>query len=223
MTFINTLSKLYNENRNVENALQMHNYMKCNFNFFGIKATIRRQLLQQAILLHIEEIKTNYKLLSQELYQLNEREFHMCGMEIFEKYSRKKYSKEDITIIEHLITTNSWWDTVDFIAKQILGKYLLQFPEETDRTINRFLKSGNLWLTRSTILFQLGYKSKTNEKLLFKLCEINSSSDEFFIKKAIGWSLREYGKTNPESVLNFVNSTKLKPLSKKEAIRNIIK
>ena len=101
--------------------------------------------------------------------------------------------------------------------------YLIQYPEKIKDVILKFSNSENLWLIRSTVLFQLGYKSKTNEELLYGLCIINSNSNEFFIKKAIGWSLREYGKTNPKSVLNFVNSTELKPLSKKEAIRNIIK
>ena len=223
MDFINTITQLYKSNRHDENAFQMHHYMKCKFEFFGIKATERRNLLNTAISNHREEVLNNYKEIAKELYQLNEREYHMCAIEIFEKFSRKKYLEEDINFIEHLITTNSWWDSVDFIAKQILGKYLIQFPEKTKSIISQFNRSNNIWLIRSTILFQLGYKDKTNEALLFKQCEINSVSNEFFIKKAIGWSLREYGKTNPTSVLNFVNSTVLKPLSKKEAIRNIIK
>ena len=79
-----------------------------------------------------------------------------------------------------------------------------------------------MWLNRSAILFQLGYKNKTDETLFYKLCLEHRHSDEFFIQKAIGWALREYGKTNPESVLNFVRSNTLKTLSEKEAIRNII-
>ena len=223
MNFISTLTQLYNTNRNEDYALQMHNYMKCKFNFFGIKAKERRVLLKTAIDKHTEEVARNYKQIARDLYQLEEREFHMCAIEIFEKNSRKYYNQEDINLITYLIVNNSWWDTVDFIAKQILGKYLKQYPKKIKEVISEYSNSENLWLNRSTILFQLGYKSKTDEELLYHLCIINSHSNEFFIKKAIGWSLREYGKTNPSSVLNFVNSTVLKPLSKKEAIRNIIK
>lgn len=223
MGFINTLSELYNTNRDDKNAFHMHNYMKCKFEFFGLKATERRRLLAVAISKHKDEVARNYRPITRNLHNLNEREFHMCAMEIFEKYSRKKYSFEDIKIIQFLIVTNSWWDTVDYISKHILGKYLLQFPEQVSPVIENFTNSNNLWLIRSTILFQLGYKTNTNEELLFKLCKINRTSNEFFIRKAIGWALREYGKTNPKSVIKFVNSTELKPLSKKEAIRNIIK
>ena len=74
---------------------------------------------------------------------------------------------------------------------------------------------------RSFILFQLDYKVKTNSDLLFSLCEKHSTSKEFFIQKAIGWALREYGKTNPEAVKKFVSNTNLKPLSNKEALKNI--
>ena len=125
-------------------------------------------------------------------------------------------------MIEHLIVNNSWWDSVDFISKNVLGKYLQLFPEQIQNTVERFSKSNNLWLNRSSILYQLGYKKNTNAAILFNQCERFKESDEFFIQKAIGWALREYGKTNPKAVLGFVKSTKLKPLSHREAIRNLI-
>ena len=133
------------------------------------------------------------------------------------------FTKSDIELIETLITTNSWWDTVDFISKQILGVYLTQFPEAIEIVIDKFSAPNNMWLNRSTLLFQLGYKNKTDQNILFAQCLHFKESELFFIQKAIGWSLREYGKTNPEAVLNFVNINNLKPLSHKEAIRNIIK
>ena len=137
------------------------------------------------------------------------------------KQLKRNYKKEDIQLIEKLIITNSWWDSVDTIAKNILGEYLLEYPLETKKVIERFSNSENMWLKRSAILFQLGYKQKTNFDMLKSECEKHKNSNEFFIQKAIGWALREYGKTNPEAVRNFVASTNLKPLSKKEALKNI--
>jgi 3-methyladenine DNA glycosylase AlkD len=110
---------------------------------------------------------------------------------------------------------------VDTIAKYILGEYLLEFTSETKKTIERFSKSENMWLNRSAILFQLGYKQKTNIEFLFSECIKQAHSKEFFIQKAIGWALREYAKTNPETVKNFVLNNNLKPLSTKEALKNI--
>ena len=78
-----------------------------------------------------------------------------------------------------------------------------------------------MWLNRSAILFQLGYKTRTDESILFEQCLAHKESKEFFIQKAIGWALREYSKTNPDAVLNFVNSNQLKPLSTREALKRL--
>lgn len=223
MTFSSHLSQLFDSNKNVENAIHMKNYMKGKFEFFGIKATERRELLKSIYKQHENEIKSNPKTVIKQLYNLPQREFHMCAIELAYKHLNKKWDKEDIDFIEYLLTTNSWWDSVDYIAKQLLGGYLLIHPIETDKVISAFSNSNNLWLNRSSIIYQLGYKSKTNEAILFAQCLKFKNSEEFFIQKAIGWALREYAKVNPNSVLIFVNSAGLKNLSHKEAIRNIHK
>lgn len=221
MAFIKQLTSLLNKSANTENASYMTDYMRGKFVYYGVKTTPRREILKQVISDNKQELLNNVRNLTTELYSLPQRELHLCATEIFEKQLRKKYLENDIDLIEILITTNSWWDTVDFISKQILGAYLLMYPEQIDTVISKFSDAKNIWLNRSTIIFQLGYKHNTNEDLLFKQCITHKNSDEFFIQKAIGWALREYGKTNPNSVINFVNSTHLKPLSHKEAIRNI--
>ncbi len=220
--FIDELTTLFTENANTKKASYMHDYVRGKFVYFGIKTKERRALLKQAIENNKEEVTTEVRELAFQLYKLPQREFHLTSNEIFDKYLRKKYIESDIILIEQLITENSWWDTVDFIAKWILGNYLTMYPNMIEKTITKFSNVDNMWLNRSTIIFQLGYKHNTNEELLFKQCMAHKESNEFFIQKAIGWALREYGKTDPQSVLNFVNSTNLKPLSHKEAIRNII-
>ena len=222
MDFITQLSNLFNGHANGDNASAMRSYMRNKFEFFGIKAGPRRKLFKIALNDCKEEVSQNPRELTEKLYQLPQREFHMCAMEIIEKELRRSYVKNDIVFIEKLLTTNSWWDSVDFIAKNILGKYLQLFPDQINNTIERFSKSSNLWLNRSSIIYQLGYKKKTDESILFNQCERFKHSDEFFIQKAIGWSLREYAKTNPSAIINFVKLTNLKPLSRKEAIRNIV-
>jgi 3-methyladenine DNA glycosylase AlkD len=97
----------------------------------------------------------------------------------------------------------------------------LCFPEQINPVISSYSNSDNLWLNRSAIIFQLGYKEKTNSDLLFKECINHSNSKEFFIQKAIGWALREFAKTNPELVKSFVLKTNLKPLSRREALKNL--
>jgi len=220
--FIEDLTSLFSKHANAKNASHMKDYMRGKFEFYGIKTKERRVLLKQTIEQNKEELATNVRELTFKLYALPQRELHLTANEIFDKQLRKKYLKNDIALVERLLTKNSWWDTVDFIAKRILGNYLTMYPEMVKKTITRFSNVDNMWLNRSAIIFQLGYKHNTNEELLFKQCMAHKESNKFFIQKAIGWALREYGKTNPQSVLNFVNSTSLKPLSHREAIRNII-
>jgi len=221
MSFIKDLEKAFQENSHPENAVAMGNYMKNHFSFYGVKTEKRRMIFKAVWKDNQVEISEKARNIAIELFSKNQRELHYCGIEILMKELKKNYIIEDVSLIEFLIVTNSWWDSVDVISKYILGEYLMQFPEETEKVIQRFSDSDNMWLNRSAILFQLGYKQKTNADLLFVLCQKYSDSNEFFIRKAIGWALREYAKTNPSAVIKFVEANNLKPLSKKEALKNI--
>lgn len=222
MSFISDLETAFNKNRNPENAIPMAKYMKNLFSFYGIKAEERRSIFKEVCKANKDELNINSRGIAWELFNKEFRELHYCGIEILIKNLKNNYQKDDIKLIEKLIVKNSWWDSVDTIAKNILGHYLIEFPKETKKVIERFSNSKNMWLNRSAILFQLGYKKNTNYELLFSECEKHSKSKEFFIQKAIGWALREYVGTNPSLVINFVNATDLKPLSKKEALRKLI-
>jgi 3-methyladenine DNA glycosylase AlkD len=221
MNFITSLERELFMISNKEEAVAMQNYMKNNFQFIGIKTNKRRAVLKKLWIENKQEIAQNFRTIVVELFNKPEREFHYCGQEIFEKEIRKKYKIEDVLLIEKIITTNSWWDSVDFLAKYVLGSYLKIVPNETYAVIEKFSNSNNMWLNRSALLFQLGYGSKVDFELLKSECEKHKNSNEFFIQKAIGWALRNYSKHNSAGVKNFVENTNLKPLSKREALRKI--
>jgi 3-methyladenine DNA glycosylase AlkD len=221
MNFIPSLEKVFAANSNAENAVAMSKYMKNNFLFFGIKTEDRRRVFKTIWAANQKKIFENTREIALELYSKPERELQYCALEMVIKNLKNNYIKEDIILIEKLIITNSWWDSVDVIAKFVLGDYLIQFPTETETVIARFSNSDNMWLNRSAILFQLGYKTKTNFELLKSVCEKHKTSKEFFIQKSIGWALREYAKTNPEAVKDFVLNCNLKKLSEKEALKNL--
>jgi 3-methyladenine DNA glycosylase AlkD len=222
MGFINELETAFHKYSNPENAVAMAKYMRNQFAFFGIKTEDRRRLLKTIWQENQEEVSNHPRETALTLYLKSQRELHYCAIEILIKQLKGNYKKEDIQLIEKLLITNSWWDSVDTIAKNILGQYLLEYPLETKKVITRFSNSDNMWLNRSAILFQLGYKEKTNFELLQFECEKHKNSNEFFIQKAIGWALREYAKTNQKVVRKFVLNSNLKPLSKKEALKNIL-
>ena len=219
MKFCNELEAHFRKESNRELAIPMENYMKNNFSFLGIKTEKRRAIFKSIYEQNKAEIKSNFRTIAWELFQMKEREFHQVAIDLLVKESMKNFAIEDIKLIEKLIITNSWWDSVDTIAKYLLGGYLKQFPLETLKVIERFSNSKNMWLNRSAILFQLSYKEKTNFEILISECEKHKHSNEFFIQKAIGWALRDYSRFNPIGVTAYVNSTNLKPLSSREALR----
>ncbi|MFY7730539.1 MAG: DNA alkylation repair protein [Flavobacterium sp.] len=221
MSFSTQLISSFTANANVENAKPMVAYMKDNFEFLGIKARDRKELFKQALQLNKTEVKEDFRSIAKALYDMPEREYQYCAVDMLVKHWPKHFVQQDIELIEYFIVTKSWWDSVDPLAKYILGGYLKQFPDETDQVVQRFAKSENMWMNRSAILFQLGYKKETDAALLFSLCDNFSYSKEFFIQKAIGWALREYAKTNAGTVREFVNTANLKPLSVREALKNI--
>ncbi|TAE07534.1 MAG: DNA alkylation repair protein [Bacteroidetes bacterium] len=132
-----------------------------------------------------------------------------------------KTPKRALELVESLIITNSWWDSVDYLAPRIAGKLFSRFPEQIERYTSRWIESDNFWLQRSAIIFQLAYKTKTDSALLFAYVERRKDSKEFFIQKAIGWALRQYARSAPQAVRDFVNHTDLAPLSRREALKHL--
>ncbi len=207
--------------KNDVNAAQMKAYMKDLFPFLGLKRPdrnlIQRNYLSKPQLPPIHELPD----LLRHLWALDEREFQYLGLDILGKYN-KQFEPEHIEHFEYLITNKSWWDTVDYLASNSVGSLFKKYPELKEKWLNKWIASHNMWLNRTAILFQLKYKSSTDEGLLIKSIEAHISSTEFFHRKAIGWALREYAKTNPHFTRDFVQShPELSGLSKREALKNL--
>ncbi len=211
---IEKLTTLFEEHRNEENAGPMKKYMKDHFPFLGMKSPLRKELEKQ-FFKETEILKDPFdKDFVTGLWEKDEREYHYTAITYIGKFI-KKLPKDVIPFLEGLITTKSWWDSVDSIAP-LVGELARKYPEVIEETINRWSVDVNFWLRRSAILFQLKYKNQTNEALLYDYIVKNADSKEFFIQKAIGWALREHSKTNPESVKEFIEGNQLAPLSVRE-------
>ena len=220
--YVENLSHILASNADKENAGNMKKYMKDQFPFFGIKSPQRKVIFRQFIKNEGYPSILELKEVVQTLYDKPERELHYFAMELVDKYA-KKLDVQGIKLLEHIIVKRSWWDTVDYIAVNCLGSYFRMHPEMIRPVTAVWMNSGNIWLQRSCILFQLKYKKDTNLELLYSFIVDLKQSNEFFIQKAIGWILREYSKINPNEVLRFAGSIQLKPLSYREATRIINK
>jgi 3-methyladenine DNA glycosylase AlkD len=211
---IEQLTALFEEHRNDDNAGPMKKYMKDHFPFLGIKSPLRKELEKQ-FFKETGILKEEFnKDIVEGLWDKDEREYQYTAITYIGKFI-KKMPKDTILLLERLITTKSWWDSVDSIAPQV-GELARKYPELVEENINHWSKHDNFWLRRASILFQLKYKNETNEALLYEYMVKNADSKEFFIQKAIGWALREYSKTNPESVKAFIEGNQLAPLSIRE-------
>ncbi len=212
------LREVFAQNAHPEKALGMAKYMKNLFPFVGISSPERKNMVVELRKdfkpKNAQELKNWISL----LWEMPEREFQYVGMDYLQK-DVNLLEIEDIAYFEFLITTKSWWDSIDLISGNYLGKFLIKYPEIFEETVVRFSKSENMWLNRAAIVCQLGYRERTNTDLLERAIVPHLESKEFFHQKAIGWALRQYGKTNPQWVKDFVASHTLKPLSRREALR----
>ncbi|MCQ6280309.1 DNA alkylation repair protein [Bacillus sp. EB600] len=212
---IASLIQLFEENRNEVQVGPMEKYMKNQFPFLGIKKPLRSELQKQFFKkTGVLNEPFNHEFVLA-LWQKDEREYQYAALSYIEK-SLKKLQKQDLALMETLITTKSWWDTVDTLAAKPVGTIAQQFPEVIEEHFDKWITAEDIWLRRTALLFQLKYKQSTNEHLLYEYILKNAERKEFFIQKAIGWVLREYSKTNPASVKEFLQNHQVSRLSYRE-------
>jgi len=218
--FIKTLEESLEAGRNAVFAQQMSRYTRSLFPFYGIKTPLREAILKQVVQTCGLPVLDDLPALMSIMWDKPEREWHYCALDIFHQHI-KKCDESALDLVEKMICQNSWWDTVDYLAPKLAGKLFLRFPEKTVSYTHRWIESDNHWLQRSAIIFQLSYKTKTDFPLLCAYIDLRKGSKEFFIQKAIGWALRQYGRTAPEKVRAFVSVIPLAPLSKREAMKHL--
>lgn len=218
--YIKTLIIAFEKNADVKNAIGQKAYMRNQFEFLGMTSPIRRNVQKPWLIKANLPHKTKLESIVKTLWLKPQREFQFFAQELMFKYT-KQFEQKDIALIEYMITHKSWWDTVDYMAANLLGSYFKLYPAQRIIYVKKWLDSGNFWLQRSAILFQLKYKDQVDTEMLNHVITSLLGSKEFFINKAIGWILREYSKTNPAWVLDFTDKYPLENLSRKEALRLI--
>ncbi|WP_274363769.1 DNA alkylation repair protein [Paenibacillus thermotolerans] len=204
--------------RNEADAAAMSKYMRDQFVFIGIRAPQVQAICKEFIRTNGLPAREELHETIEALWHYDERELQMAALIVLERM-KSGFAVNDIGLLEQIVVHKSWWDTIDHIAKHLIGHYFLLYPGMRDPKVEEWLASGNLWLIRCAILFQLGYKERTDEALLESVISRTCGTKEFFINKAIGWALREYGKVRPEFVERIVETYALAPLSRREALK----
>jgi 3-methyladenine DNA glycosylase AlkD len=216
--YLNPLLELFQKNANPEIAFYAKKYMKGQYEYFGIKSQERRDLKKEFLQKYGLPGPEMLPLITKECWDLPQREYQYFIMEVQERLA-KKAEKERIDLYEFMILKKSWWDTVDYIASNLVGVHFQKYPDLIYPVTEKWMATGNMWLQRTSLLFQLKYKKKTDVTLMTNYIQRLQGSKEFFINKAIGWILREYSKTDSDWVRHYVEKQSLAPLSRREALK----
>ncbi len=220
--YFTDLAIAFEKHANPEIAAGYKAYMRNKSEFYGLPSPLRRDLLKSFIAKAGLPDKHQFEEMVHFAWEQPQREWQYIAMELVGK-SVKNADQNLIDLSEWMITNKSWWDTVDYVAPNIAGALFNRYPEIRMQYIENWMKSGNLWLLRSCLIHQLRYNKTADRALLFNLCERLAPHPDFFIRKAIGWSLRQYSKAYPEAVTDFVNTHQISNLSRKEALKVINK
>jgi 3-methyladenine DNA glycosylase AlkD len=218
--YVTSLQKLLEQNTDPVQAAPMKKYMRDQFEYLGIKSPLFKSLMKAHIAAHGTPPIYELDVILRDLWALPQREFQYAANGLLSR-SENQIPAEFIRTMEYMIVMKSWWDTVDTISGGPLGVHFQRFPKVREKYLAKWRASDNLWLRRATILFQLNYKKETDFPLLCEIICENLNSREFFINKAIGWSLRQYARVDPQAVRQFVESTPLHPLSRREAMKHL--
>ncbi|MEU6846987.1 DNA alkylation repair protein [Streptomyces sp. NPDC046716] len=220
-TVLDRLTTVYPAAADPERAERMRAYMKDVAPFLGLPSPERRELSRTVLQGTPRPDESGLTALALRCWALPEREYAYFAVDCLRRHVRV-LSSDSFPVARQLITTVPWWDTVDHLAAHVVGALVAADPRLT-AAMDAWIEDDDLWVARTALLHQLRYKDATDTGRLFAYCLRQAGHGDFFIRKAIGWALREYAKTDPGAVWSFVAAHRdvLAPLSVREALKNV--
>ncbi|MGE0598700.1 MAG: DNA alkylation repair protein [Dehalococcoidia bacterium] len=212
------LQDAFEPERDAERAMAMSAYMRGKFPYLGIPSPRRSALQRNALEALRKPNPAEVTATVTALWELPEREYQYAACDILGRNLRV-LNESFLPVARRLIETKSWWDTVDTLASNTVGGLVRAYPELAVE-MDQWVADENLWVARTAILHQLKFKDRTDSERLLRYCALRAADTNFFIRKAIGWALRQYSRTDPEAVRAFVaaHEAELSGLSKREAL-----
>jgi 3-methyladenine DNA glycosylase AlkD len=198
--------------------------MKSEMPFLGVAATPLRKVCRDVFAAHPFESAEDWRAAILGLWRgAKFREERYAAIELSgTKRYRDWQDLDTLPMYEEMIVTGAWWDYVDVLAIHRVGEYLLRgYPAKMKKTMRRWSVDDDMWKRRTSILCQITFKTDTDLSLLYNCIRPSLSSKEFFLRKAIGWALRQYAWTDPAEVQRYVRTHELSGLSRREALKNI--
>jgi len=204
-----------------ERAVAMRAYMREQFPFLGIPSPQRRALAREVLAGLARPTAEDLRRVALACWERPEREYQYFACDLLRRHARL-LSPGFLGVAWTLVSTKSWWDTVDALAAHVVGSLVARFPALA-LDMDEWVRDEDMWIARTAILHQLRFGPSTDADRLFGYCRARADHKDFFIRKAIGWALREYAKTAPDAVRSFVadHRSELSPLSVREALKNL--
>ena len=177
-------------------------YMKNIAPFLGVATPDRRAAIKPIFTLHIPETSEELGQAARALMKLREREFSYAAYDLIQFHITVADKNFLADHVEDLLTTKSWWDTVDGLGSAAVSPLTVKYPNK--RLIERWIRSSDKWLVRAAIQHQRGRRSNTDVDYVLELCSRHADSREFFITKAVGWALRDIAAFNKPAVRAYL-------------------
>jgi len=206
-------------------APAMAAYMKTSQLFYGVARPKLNAALSKVMRLRfVPADRTTYERSVLVLWRLSHREEQYAAIEYARQHPRF-IVPQSTKLYERMIRQGAWWDLVDDIAEYLIGAVALAYRGQIRSILDRWIDDPDLWIRRTAIIAQVQHKEATDGAQLFGYCLQRRNDKEFFIRKAIGWALRAYSKSNPEQVRDFLldNRSTLAPLSLREGAKHLIR
>lgn len=204
-------------------AIAMAAYMKTAQPFYGVGAPQIHTIAAEARGRYPPATHAAYLRNVRALWKLPHREPRYIAIEYGKQ--REFLRPDSLPLFEQMVRDGAWWDFVDGIAASLVGMALLDHRKVVQSVLDGWITDGSFWIRRTAILAQLRHKSQTDSATLLRYCLTCAAEREFFIRKAIGWALREYSKSNPGGVAAFLKKNRviLSPLSLREGAKHLIR
>ncbi|MEV5497116.1 DNA alkylation repair protein [Nonomuraea fuscirosea] len=204
-------------------AETMRAYMRSTMPFLGVQAVPRRAVLRRVFAEHRLDSAPEWRRAVLSLWREAEyREERYAAVELSGYHLYREYQTlYTVPMYEEMIVSGAWWDLVDELATHRVGGLLTVYPDSMRPLMLEWAHDDDLWKRRTAILCQNRFKSRTDTALLYACIEPSLSDNDFFARKAIGWALREFAKTNPGEVIRYVKAKGISGLSRREALKNL--
>lgn len=218
---VTALAEAYTSNADEAKAVEMSTYMRDQFPFFGIPAPDRRAIDREVAGRGPGRPEHHYLIkVVRDCWGRDQREFQYFAVD----YLRRHFRRLDAGWLEmarELVVTKAWWDTVDPLAAGVVGPFVRHHAQE--EVMDSWIAADNVWVVRAALLHQLAAKEDTDVERLFTFALKRSNDHDPFLRKAIGWSLRQYGRTDPDTVRRFVetNAEVFSSLTVREALKHL--